>query len=446
VALGRDPDASPPPLSQAALRVLRAEGAGALRQLYQALPKVARAPGESDLYFASVVNLDVAMSRVRAPFFIDADLLPGRGGDAFPMVYSFYVEREDEAVVDSPASTPVRVVFLWRLDPLNISMPFLGYTHPRATAAIVLFDQIETELIELVLPALHPGETVGLLDEKTIDPAAGWQRELEGRAAEIVRGTFAGDADAPLLARLGELIGRRRAIVRKWKAELPLVGFNLVPPKRLVPEADYAGELRHRAPKATLDEWDDIHDELLRPTNVALFERLRDRFARTTERHEVQHRIDYARGLVPVPASIVTRLGLDNPLDALPGSFAAHCRDETSAYLAQMADPVDSPSLTLMILSKFLFDRDQWGTAYSCAAVTIFELLSTALALPDAEERLVRNGAVVREALERRLVEITARSQQELHDAARRAWEGAYGGELAKIAVHEVAHNRAWRH
>ena len=111
-----------------------------------------------------------------------------------------------------------------------------------------------------------------------------------------------------------------------------------------------------------------------------------------------------------------------------------------------MADPTDSPALTLVLLSKFLFDRQQWGTAYSCASVTIFELLSTTMKLPDAEERLVRGGAVVREALERRFLEITSRTEAELHEAAHLAWEGAYGGALAKVQTRDVIRNRAWSH
>jgi hypothetical protein len=213
-----------------------------------------------------------------------------------------------------------------------------------------------------------------------------------------------------------------------------------------VPESDYAAELRYRAPRATLDEWDAIHDELLRPASIATFERLRDRFARSTERHEVQHRIDYTRGLVPVPARIAERLGLEDTLAAPPGSYAARCRDETSAFLAQVAEEEGSPALTLLLLSRFLFDRHEWGTAYSCASVAVFDMLSSALALPGAEGPLVGGGGVLREELARRVIDITGRRAEDIRGAARKTWEEAYGATLARVTVRDVKRHTPWRH
>jgi hypothetical protein len=68
------------------------------------------------------------------------------------------------------------------------------------------------------------------------------------------------------------------------------------------------------------------------------------------------------------------------------------------------------------------------------------------MGLPDGGERLVRGGAVVRDALERRFLEIASRTEAELHEAARKAWEGAYGVGLAKVQTRDVARNRVWRH
>ncbi len=444
IAIGRNPSAPPPHVQSSARRALGADGAHALDALFASIRGVAQDPPATDPFFAAAGTLDASLARAGAPYFVDADVLAAREHTR-AMVYSFYVEREREATSHSP-SPPVRVLFVWRLDTLNVTQPFLGYTHPRASVALVLFDQIEEELIDRVLPSLHRGEPMDLVDAESADAAIPWQRDLQARASDIVAESFAGDADAAALARMGDLIARRRAIVRKWKAELPLVGVSLVPPRRLVPEVDYAAELRHRAPKATLDEWDDVHDELLRPASIATFERLRDRFARSTERHEVQHRIDYARGLVPVPARIAERLGLDDTLAAPPGSYAARCRDETSAYLAQVAEEEGSPALTLLLLSRFLFDRHEWGTAYSCASLAVFDMLSPALGVPGAEGPLVRGGGVLREELARRVIDITGRRAEDIRDAARKTWEEAYAATLPKVTVREVVRHAAWRH
>jgi hypothetical protein len=444
VSVSHDAAARPLSASSSLHRAIGDDGARAFDELLQSMAGVARDADASDRYFVAVGAMNGALDRAHAPYFLDGDLL-GTDARPWPMVYSFYVEREDVATSDA-SSHPIRVVFVWRLDTLNVRQPYLGYTHPGAGAAIVLLDQSETELIERVLPALRVGESVGLVDEASLAPDLAWQKDLETRAGEVVRAYFAGDADAARLTHIGELIARRRAIVKKWKNDLPLVGVELNPPRRLIPDADYSGELRLKATKASLEEWDDIHDDLLSSANVALFEKLRDRFARSTERHEVQHRIDYGRGLVPVPARIAERLGLDNALDPAPGSYAARCRDETSAYLAQMAEPTDSPTLTLMLLSHFLFDRREWGTAYSCASVTIFELVSTALRLPEADVPLVRYGSVQREALARRFIAMTDHPAGELRDAAKRAWEQAYASPLAKVTTREAARHTAWRH
>jgi hypothetical protein len=444
VALGRNPSAQPPRIASGVRRALGPEGAGSLEQLYAATAGFAQDPSAVDPFYAAAGTLNAALARSGSPYFVDTDVLAGRER-ARPLTYSFYVERERQATTE-PASAPVRVLFVWRLDTLNVVQPYLGYTHPRAAAALVLFDQIEEELIDRVLPVLHRGEPMDLVDEETADAAVPWQRDLQARASDIVAQAFASDADATALAHMGDLIARRRAIVRKWKADLPLVGVRLVPPKRLVPEADYAGELRYRAPKATLDDWDDVHDELLGPASLATFERLRDRFARSTERHEVQHRLDYARGLVPVPARIAERLGLEDTLAAPPGSYAARCRDETSAFLAQIAEEEGSPALTLLLLSRYLFNRHEWGTAYSCASVAAYDMLSTTLAVPGAESRLVRGGSVVREELARRVLDITGRGADELRAAARKTWEEAYGATLERVTVRDVAKHTAWRH
>jgi hypothetical protein len=444
VALSRDPSEPPFSASLGARRALGDDGAAAFDALLRSMSAVALDSNATDAYFGSVGAMNAALDRSHAHYFLDGDLLGG-DGTTWPMIYSFYVERESVARNEATGDA-IRVLFVWRLDTLNVRQPYLGYTHPRAGVALVLFDQIETELIERVLPALSKGESVGLIDEDSLASDVTWQKDLEARAGEVVRTYFAADADAAALAHIGDLIARRRALVKKWKNDLPLVGVRLHPPRRLVPDADYAGELRLKATKASLEEWDEIHDDLLTSSNIALFERLRDRFARSTERHEVQHRVDYGRGLVAVPARIAERLGLENPLAAAPGSYAARCRDETSAYLAQMAEPTDSPPLTLMLLSHFLFDKGEWGTAYSCAALTIFELVSTVLAAPDADLPLVRYGSVQRETLTKRFIALTDQSVDALREGARRAWEEAYGAPLAHVTTREAARNAPWRH
>jgi hypothetical protein len=99
-----------------------------------------------------------------------------------------------------------------------------------------------------------------------------------------------------------------------------------------------------------------------------------------------------------------------------------------------------------MLLSQFLFDKRQWGTPYSCAALTIFQLLSAALSLPDADAPLVRYGGVMRDVFTSRFLTLTDRPGAELRDAARRAWERAYASTLPHAVLREVTHSTPWRH
>jgi hypothetical protein len=434
------------PVTPALRRALGDPGATTFDELRRELRRAAgtESADARDPFYADVGSVNAALTRAHQPFFLDAEIVP-RGPDAaWPLVYSFYIERETEAT--SGDGPPVRVVYLWRFDRMNVGPTYLGYTHPRAGAALVLLDRIEEELIELILPTLKEGEPLALLDAKSADPGAPWQATLGARAGEVVRAYFATDADAAALRRIGELLAKRRAVVETWKRELPLVGLRLRPPTRLVPESDYAGELRHRVGRASLDDWDDLHEELLRPANIETFERLRDRLARSTERHEVQHRLDYTRGLVAAPALLAERLGLESRIDLLPGTYPARCRDETSAYLAQMADASDSPTLTLVMLARFLFDRGHWGSPYSCAAQMVFELLGRELAVPGAEEPLVTGGSVRRDALAGRFGMLLDHPPAELREASGSAWAGAFGAPLPPVTSRETARNARWRH
>jgi hypothetical protein len=454
VALSRDPSASLAPVrARLVARDVRDsvgdEAASRLVDLADAMGDVARLRAEgpdqhTDRFFSAGTAANAALAAKGAPYFLDLDVWRRKDGSRWPIVYAYYVEREREVLAGGKS---IRSVHLWRLDRLALGQPYLGYTHPRAGAALVLLDQVETELIQLVLPALSPAEGVELAgDEGDPDPGADWPAVVESRAGDLLRDYFAGAEDRATLERIGALLVRRRAIVRKWKRELPLVGLDLRAPARLVPEADYASELRHRVPSASLDEWDRIHDELLAPGTVAAFERLRDRFAFSTERHEVQHRLDYARGLVPVPTHIADRLGVQNPLDVPAASYAGRCRDETSAYLAQMADPGDSPVLSLVLLARFLFDEAHWGSPYACAAQMVYELVGAELGVERADVPFVRRGEVVRPELAKRFVAIFARPPAELRDAARAAWERAYGEPLPAAFARDVATHARWRH
>jgi hypothetical protein len=400
-----------------------------------------------DQFFARVGAANAAMRARGTPYFIDGDVLTsseaeGASPRTQPLLLSFYVEREVEVLA---AGAPIRALHIWRLDQLNLAQAFLGYTRPRTPEALVLLDQIETELVMYVLPALPPGEGAILADADEQDDDS-WQAPLHARAAQVVREHYAAPgAEGDAAARIGKLLARRRALVNKWRREIAGLGMRFRVPERLVPESDYRRDLDRLVPRSELFEWDDLHEELLSPELERAFVRMRSRYAASVERHEVQHRIDFGRGLVPIPEPLRARLGLGSGLDARPESLGARARDEMSAYLAMLAASPASSRLDLVLLSRFVFDRRAQGNAYCYAALIIIEELARQLGLPDLSP-LTARGAILRSHAATRLAALVDRSPEELSAAAASLWELHYGGKLPNVTTSRTSLNTAWRH
>ncbi len=403
------------------------------------------APKAMDALSASAATLDKTLAANKLPYFVDPDLLAS-AGPPVPTLLGFYVQREK--VVRS-GDRRERVVHLWRLDRLNVRQGYLGYTRASTPAALVLLDQIETELVRYALPAIPDGEYAALVDETTRIQRADWAKGIEAKAGAVLRKHYAllPPAEHADALRVGKLLARRRALIEKWRRELAGQNRLLRVPDRLIPEAAYSEDLDLRVPRDELYEWDDIHKQLLEKPNLDAFLRLRDRYAATVERHEVQHRLDYARGLVPVPPLIADMLGVENPLAVRPGGLAARTRDEMSAYLASLAGKQDSPLLQLVLLSRFLMDRDAARTSgpYLYAAFGIFQGIGQELGI-DVERLLGRHGAGMRDRFVELVFLVTDHTPDEIRAAAARCYEKQYGQPVPSVSTDSDHENQRWRH
>jgi hypothetical protein len=193
-----------------------------------------------------------------------------------------------------------------------------------------------------------------------------------------------------------------------------------------------------------LREWEQIHDELLEADVYEAFLRLRNRYLRSVERHEVQHRLDYQRGLIPVPEILASRLGVENPLDAPQGTLPARARDELSAYLASAVRAEDSPLLELLLLARYLFDRGALGGPYSYAALAAYEGIARELGID--VEALVGHGTLTRGRFVPLFRAVVERDPTELRRAASRVYAAAYGQDVPATRVALATSNREWRH
>ncbi|MFO0658741.1 MAG: hypothetical protein U0165_02755 [Polyangiaceae bacterium] len=320
----------------------------------------------------------------------------------------------------------------------------LGYTRPRTQAALVLLDQVESHLVQYLLPAAGDGEEVELIDLDSLDPQLTWQKEFQRAAGDVVRRVYGATTDRDV-AEVGKLLARRRALVRRWSTQLIGLGLQFRVPERLIPEADYSEELRVKIPRAELIEWDEIHESLLSKKNEEVFVRLRDRLADTVERHEVQHRIDYSRGFTPIPSALAELLGIQNPLDAPEGGMGARSRDEMSAHLAELTRDDPDVALDILLLSRFLMDRNQWGTPYHVASLLIFQEMARELSIETGGPLVVR-GKLQRERVAKLTLALATAPPGQIANAARATWAKLYGEPLAAVTTAVRVRRPVWRH
>jgi hypothetical protein len=419
-------------------------GVATLERLLDAAERLAAASHEDsgskerDGYLAAAEAVARLLADKKLPYFVDADVLSGTGFR--PILMSSYVEREVSLEV---GGLGVRALHLWRLDRLGVRFGALGYTRPRTPAALVLLDQVETDLVRWVLPALPEGESMELVDAESRLRPEPWVTDVERRAAGVLRRHYEPFRSDPAVERVGRLLARRRALVKKWTASLSGQGLSFNVPERLVPEGDYAKELEIRITRANLREWDELHDELLSRETLAGFAKLRDRYTLSIERHEAQHRWDFSRGFVPLPELVARMVGAENPLDAPEGGYAASVRNEFSAYLAQLGTGPDSPLLDLVLMTRLSLSRDTVGTAHSHAAVTC--LLAVGRELGIAPEPYLERGMRRRDVADLFLA-LVSHPPAKLRDAARTAFATSFGVPLPAVTRRDVRDNRPWRH
>lgn len=422
--------------------------ARAMQSLFDAQLVAAGDPKGGPALHAKTRDVNRAFAAINEPWYLDARIYR----DA-PLLYAFYREREDEGT--AAGYDPERVVFLWRVDHLNISKAALGYTHREAAAAMVLYDQIEENLIRFVLPALAEGEKVELVDAASRDPKQAWQEDIETRAARMVRESFAGAGNHDALVELGKLLAERRAIVRSWNNELAMQNRKLHVPTRLIPEGDYEEELRHLVPTQSRHRWEDVHDTLRSARVMSTFEALRDRFADDVMRHELQHRFDAQRTkscqagvpceTLSIPEAVTRRVGPATDTAVALGSLPDRIRTETSAYLAEMASG-GLPKMTLLGLLPMVLDREAWGDVYCNTMIVLLDVLAAELGLVDEAMPLVRGGAVQRASVSSLVVILFSKSDEELRRAASHQWHELFGGELPVVRTTPITRAKRWRH
>lgn len=413
-------------LSEKAERALGPNAFARLREVVEAASAPVRgeekAQGEALLLAIGAFN--DALAAANLGYYLDGDVLAAEDA-SFATLYAFAVEHV--SVFESEGRT-IRALTLRRLDTLNISRSALGLARPQLREALLLREEIDSLLINEILPALAESGGVQLADEETSRLAPAWLTSIEQRAGEAVRAEY-----GPKLIKeatdLGRALARRRALFRQWQDKLSSRGLVLSTPERLEVDASFYIELAGAVPEAELDELRGIQTALTSPAAAGALEQARRLLASSVERHEVQHRLDFSRAEpLPMPTLLEYYVG---PLLAGDGStrpVAQHARDELSAYLGELARDPDTVKVNLALVGRFLLDRGLWGTVECNAALVILREISSALSLPALDP--LKAGQIEREQVTARLLELLARDPNELRAAAARAYETIFQTSL----------------
>ncbi len=364
-------------------------------------------------------------------YFVDGDVITDlRTGHRLVIIYAFTVESVS---LFTSAGTTIRALDLRRLDHLNWSQSLLGFTRPHLREALVLLDQVDEQLVTYVLPGLGKGARIELFDPDDASVTVALRDGVEGRAGELVRAEYGGapGLDAERAERLGRLLTRRRELFEGFEKRVSSRGLTLRTPRLLRLDKDYDAALAGAVPQADLDELRRVDDEIGEQAFLDTYARLRDVLVDSVERHEVQHRIDYARQ-DPLP--------MPGPLEALVGPagegeshrFASRTRAELSAYLGELSRDERTTKVNLTMISRFLFKKQMQGMAECYSAVVIFEGMADELGIPRSSG-LVTRGNIQRPRAAEIYMALTALPPEALRGAAGRLWAKLFEGPLPEL-------------
>lgn len=411
-----------------------------IHSLSEAALAVRAKPDAEGAYYAAAVTLNKTLVSANAPYYVDAEVFP-LNGVASPILTSFYVQERGTYEGGGNKTTVLR---LWRLDHLNVVESKLGYTRPAIPFAVVLLDQVENDLVTQILPAVADGEMMSLTDEDTTYSQEEWVAEVQEKGGEIIRKHFASAPPAltEKARQLGALLARRRALLTKWTRALGLESGVLRMPRRLVPEADYAEDLHLRVSSAELREWDSLHSDLLDSSSLSDFEEVREAYALSVERHEVQHRLDYATERLEIPEMLAHRMGgietMGHRLHSHPMKAAA----ELSAYLSQIADD-PAPRLAIVSMSRQFLNKYSMQSAHGFAGVVALEAMAKHLGI-SPEGALGR--VATRPELARLMALVCQEKMSDVRQAARSAYRELFGEDLPRVERRLFERYPRWRH
>ena len=390
-----------------------------------------RARAVSEPMMSATGAFDDELAAKNLGYFVDGDVITDlRTGHRLVIIYAFTVESV--SLFTSNGAT-IRALDLRRLDHLNWSQALLGFTRPHLREALVLLDQVDEQLCTYVLPGLGKAARISLFDPDDASASPATRDAVEIRAGELTRSEYsaAPGLDAARAERLGALLTRRRELFEGFEKRVSARGLVLVTPSKLRLDKDYDAALAGAVPRGDLDELRALDDEVGDPRLLETYARLRDVLVDSVERHEAQHRLDYARlDPLPMPKALEALVGPAGEGDSR--RFASQTRAELSAYLAELSRDTRTTLVNLTMIARFLFRKQMQGMAECYSAVIIFEGLADELGLPE-KGGLVSGGNISRERAAAIYLALTALPKATVSAAAGRLWARLFQGPLPEL-------------
>jgi hypothetical protein len=388
-----------------------------------------------DHFAEAVRRWNRALREHRLGYFFDAyaALYPGRGEVG---LFAFRVEaapryrQTDPSAADSP--THIDALHLRRIDKLNLVQFLLGYTSRRMDVAVVLLDKLEHQLATRLGPALVPNAPMPLELEDDTQLAT----SIKGRAGQLVREAFntAFPNENQALTELGELLQKRNALFTRVNERLAPRGIKMTVPERLELAPDYLDQLERVTSPSDRAELADLQDRLTAPSMRRLFARLLLRHASSVERHEVQHRLDFADPEHAVPTALLSAMGVEDTDENRKERSIERAASELSAYTAELARDPGWVMVNLALLTEHLYDGS--GGAEGWSAILILDGLAELVgiyAADNAPRRLLDSLPLDSDDVAPVHLALMATRPAALSEAAATLWQRWYGRPLAII-------------
>jgi hypothetical protein len=370
-------------------------------------------------------------------YYLEGDVITS-GTTQHALVYAYRVEQVTFVVAHAE---PRRLLELRRLDHLNFAHAMMGMQSEDLGDPVLLLDQIDEHVARKILPVLAPRAAYPLGDDSWGQLDEG--RSLRAAAGVAVRGEIAAalGSDAPAAAATGALLAERTAILARWSSDLYRIGWRIPRADTLFLPDGYLAPLAGAVPRYQTDRVATIEDGLARAGAARVALHVQILVANSVRRHEAQHGLDADRDpRLPYPDALGREIGDAEDRAGHPRNFADHCRNELSAYTSQLANDPVTPKTSYFQLVGFAFDRHDWGTPESYAAVVLSEGLAAHLAPgAGAPPQVIHGGEIDRTRLAAIAQLVAAAPPDVLRAAARATWRDFYGEDIAAITDTPIA-------